>query len=123
MLFRSRLQVRGAAPVGMERFRPNLVLDGLSAHAEDHLDEIVFETPTGPVRIRLVKPCGRCSVPDVDLASGVQGGAVGAVLADYRSDPRIDGRLSFGMNAVVVEGIDRVLRTGMTGRATYAFGA
>ncbi|MEO7150658.1 MAG: MOSC N-terminal beta barrel domain-containing protein [Burkholderiaceae bacterium] len=118
-----RLAARGDAPVAMARFRPNLVLEGLDPHAEDHLDEILFETPTGPVRIRLVKPCGRCSIPDVDPATGVQGGAVGAVLADYRADPRIDGQLSFGMNAVVVEGVDCVLRRGMTGRATYAFGA
>ncbi len=118
-----RLAVRGDAPVTMARFRPNLVLDGLSAHDEDHLDEIVFETATGPVRIRLVKPCGRCSVPDVDPATGLQGQAVGAVLADYRTDPRIEGQLSFGMNAVVLEGVDRVLRTGMAGRARYAFDA
>ena len=118
-----RLQARGAAPVGMERFRPNLVLDGLAPHAEDHLDEIAFETDAGPVRLRLVKPCGRCSIPDVDPATGEPGSAVGAVLAEYRADPRIDGQSSFGMNAVILEGIDRVLRAGMAGRATYAFAA
>ena len=29
-------------PVPIDRFRPNLVLDGLDANGEDHLDEIVF---------------------------------------------------------------------------------
>ncbi|MEO6407288.1 MAG: MOSC N-terminal beta barrel domain-containing protein [Burkholderiaceae bacterium] len=116
-----RLHDRGHAPVAMERFRPNLVLDGLAAHDEDHLDEIVFDAEGGPVRIKLVKPCGRCSIPDVDPATGIQGDGVGAVLAAYRADARIDGQFSFGMNAVIVEGAERVLRVGMAGRASYRF--
>ncbi len=116
-----RLQDQGEVPVEMARFRPNLVLDGLAAHDEDHLDAIVFDAAEGPVRIRLVKPCGRCSIPDVDPATAAQGHAVADVLATYRADARIDGQSSFGMNAVIVEGIDRVLRIGMTGRASYRF--
>ena len=116
-----RLALAGEAPVTMARFRPNLVLGDLDAHGEDHLDEIAFETPEGPVRIKLVKPCSRCPIPDVDPASAVPGHAVGDVLAQYRSDRRLDGALTFGMNAVVVEGIDRILRGGMQGRASFAF--
>ena len=116
-----RLQDRGHTPIEMARFRPNLVLDGLAAHDEDHLDEIVFDTAEGPVRVRLVKPCGRCSIPDVDPATAAQGHAVADVLAAYRADARIDGQSSFGMNAVIVEGIDRVLQVGMKGRASYRF--
>ena len=62
-----RLAARGQAPVGMERFRPNLVLDGLEdAHAEDFIDELTIESPQGPIVLKLVKPCSRCSIPDVD---------------------------------------------------------
>ena len=43
------------------------------------------------------------------------------MLQQYRADPRLDGALTFGMNAVVVEGIDRRLRAGLAGRAGYAF--
>ena len=88
----------------------------------DHLGEIVFETGDGPVRLRLVKPCARCPIPDVDPGTGIAGHAVGDVLAQYRADRRLDGALTFGMNAIVVEGIDRSLRAGMRGRASYAFG-
>ena len=116
-----RLALAGEAPVTMARFRPNLVLGGLDAHDEDHLDEIVFETAEGPVRLKLVKPCARCPIPDVDPASGVPGHAVGDVLGQYRADRRLDGALTFGMNAVVVEGIDRTLRGGLPGRASFAF--
>jgi uncharacterized protein YcbX len=105
----------------MARFRPNLVLDGLDAHGEDALDEITFATADGPVQLKLVKPCGRCPIPDVDPATGEPGHAVGDVLASYRADARLDGALTFGMNAVIIEGLERVLRTGVSGRATYAF--
>ena len=116
-----RLAANGAEPVTMARFRPNLVLAGLDAHGEDHLDEIVFAGNDGPVRVRLVKPCGRCPIPDVDPATGVAGHAVGDVLAQYRADARLAGALTFGMNAIVVEGIERRLHAGAAGQASFAF--
>ena len=116
-----RLAGAGHEPVTLARFRPNIVLGGIDANAEDHLDEIVFAAAEGTVRLKLVKPCTRCSIPDVDPASGVAGHAVGDVLAPYRADPRMGGAITFAMNAVVVEGFDCTLTTGMRGRASYAF--
>jgi uncharacterized protein YcbX len=116
-----RLEANGEAAVTMARFRPNLVLDGLDAHGEDALDEIVFATDEGPVRIRLVKPCARCTIPDVDPATAATGHAVRDALAGYRADARLADRITFGMNAVIVEGIERTLRVGMTGSATFRF--
>jgi uncharacterized protein YcbX len=119
--FNRRLVAAGHDAVTIARFRPTLVLDGLDAHGEDALDEVVFDTAEGPVRLKLLKPCARCPIPDVDPATGVPGHAVGDVLASYRADARMDGALTFGMNAVIVEGVERALRTGMTGWATYRF--
>jgi uncharacterized protein len=116
-----RLQQRGHAAVTMQRFRPNLVLGGLDAHDEDHLDEIAFDTAQGPVRLKLVKPCSRCTIPDVDPATGATGHAVGDELATYRSDPRLNGAVTFAMNAVIVQGFGLPLRTGLAGRASYRF--
>jgi hypothetical protein len=116
-----RLALAGEAAVTLARFRPNLVVDGLDAHGEDHLDEIVFAASDGPVRLRVVKPCARCPIPDVDPERGIAGHAVGDVLAQYRADPRLGGALTFGMNAIVVEGIGRTLTTGMAGTASIAF--
>ena len=116
-----RLTSAGEPAVTMTRFRPNLVLDGLDPNGEDALGEIDFETPAGPVRLRLVKPCIRCVITDVDPETAATGHAVGETLATYRADPRMAGRITFGMNAVIVEGIERSLRVGMTGEARFGF--
>jgi uncharacterized protein len=116
-----RLEAQSLAAVTMARFRPNLVLDGLDAHGEDALDEIAFETDDGPVRLRLVKPCPRCPIPDVDPATAETGHAIRDTLAGYRADARLEGRITFGMNAVIVEGVERALRVGMVGSASFRF--
>ena len=116
-----RLAARGVAPVGMERFRPNLVLDGLSPFDEDHIDTLTVHTDDGPVRLKLVKPCTRCSMPSVDPATGVQGTEPGDTLAGFRADPRVDGAITFAMNAVLLEGVDCRLAPGQRVDATFAF--
>ena len=50
----------------MERFRPNLVLEGLPAWAEDRIDTLSFEGLT----LKLVKPSVRCSIPSLDQLTG-----------------------------------------------------
>ena len=116
-----RLAARGQAPVGMERFRPNLVLDGLSPFDEDHIDTLTLHTDDGPVRLKLVKPCTRCTIPSVDPATGVQGTEPSDTLAGYRADARVDGGITFAMNAVVLEGVDCRLAPGQRVDADFAF--
>lgn len=112
----------GAAPVTMQRFRPNLVLDGLQPWDEDHLDALHLDTEQGPVRLKLVKPCVRCEVPNVDPATAAVGPEPGATLAGFRADPRMDGGITFGVNAVVAEGPEAaLLRCGMPVRAQWRF--
>jgi uncharacterized protein len=118
-----RLVAAGHAAVSMQRFRPNVVLEGLpDAHGEDFIDTLTFERAEGPVVLKLVKPCGRCSIPDVDPATAQQGHAVADAMQAYRAEPRIDGALAFGQNAVVVSGLGRSLRVGDAVRAELAFG-
>jgi hypothetical protein len=117
-----RLALAGHAAIGMERLRPNLVLDGLpAAHDEDHIDTLEIEAEGGPVVLKLVKPCARCTIPDVDPQTAAQGHSVSDTLAAYRADARVGGGLTFGMNAVIVSGIDAVLRPGAAVKATLAF--
>jgi len=116
-----RLADKGVAPVTMERFRANLVLDGLQADDEDHLDEITIDAEGGPVRLKLVKPCARCSIPNVDPVTAECGHEPGDTLATYRADARVRGGITFGMNAIILEGVERVLRPGQTGHASWKF--
>jgi uncharacterized protein YcbX len=116
-----RLAARGAEAVTMARFRPNLVLSGLDAHGEDHLDEIRIDTPEGPVRLKLVKPCARCPIPNVNPLTGEPGTEPGDTLSTYRASTLLEGAITFGMNAVIVEGIDCGLRVGQSGTASYRF--
>ena len=107
----------GHAPVTMQRFRPNLVPDGLDANGEDHPDEIVFGAPEGPVRLKL--PVPRARRPHPRRRPGhrrERGHVVGDALAAYISRCAPDGAITFGMNAVIVEGVEATLRIGMVGR-------
>jgi uncharacterized protein YcbX len=73
------------------------------------------------VRLKLVKPCVRCSIPNVDPATATPGHEPGDTLATFRADARMNGGLTFGMNAVLLEGVDRVLHAGQRGVATWKF--
>jgi uncharacterized protein len=46
----------------MTRFRPNLVISGCPAYAEDSWREISI----GAIDFRLPKPCSRCAIPTID---------------------------------------------------------
>ncbi len=116
-----RLVAAGHAPVAMDRFRPNLVLDGLPAWDEDHLHEIDIDTGAGIATLRLVKPCVRCSIPDVDPTTADTGTAVAQTLATFRADPRMNGGLTFGVNAIVVQGLGLTLRSGQPVTVRHAF--
>ena len=117
----TRLAAQGLAPVTMQRFRPNLVLDGLQPGDEDHIHELDIATDEGLVTLRLVKPCSRCSIPNVDPANGETSNQPGDTLASYRADARVEGAVTLGMNAVVVKGFDCTLRVGQRAALRWNF--
>jgi uncharacterized protein len=120
--FNERMATAGHAAVGMERFRPNLVLSGIEAHDEDRVDEVRIDTGNGgQVLLRPVKPCARCSIPDVDPATAATGTQVNDTLRTYRADPRVDGAITFGMNVIVLEGVEQALRVGQPVGANLRF--
>ncbi len=106
------LRADGHAPVGIERLRPNVVLSGIDAHDEDRLAELRIGTADGEVVLKLVKPCARCPIPNVDPATAVSSPEVLDTLRRYRADARVGGKPTFGMNAVIVDGVGRTLRAG-----------
>ena len=120
-LLNERLAAGGHAAVGMERFRPNVVLAGIEAHEEDRLDVLHIATGQGEVQLQPVKPCARCPIPNVDPATAISSPEVGDALQGYRQDARLNGAVTFGMNAIVLAGDGQVLRTGQPVSAGYSF--
>lgn len=83
----------------MNRFRPNIVLSGLPAWDEDHIDTIGI----GSATLRLVKPCVRCQVTTTDQHSGARLSDEPLVtLARFRNNPDLGG-VTFGWNAIVLQ--------------------
>ena len=95
-----RLARNGAAAVDARRFRPNIVISGLEAHDEDRVEQLDLLGQSG-LSLRPCKPCTRCPIPDIDPDTAIPGDAVGNEIFQYRQDPRMDGAITFGMNAVV----------------------
>ncbi|MEN9396278.1 MAG: hypothetical protein RLZ81_808 [Pseudomonadota bacterium] len=120
--FNQRLHGAGHGSVGMERFRPNVVLAGLEPHDEDRLDSLRIDTSPNAVVFKLVKPCPRCPIPNIDPATAQSSPHVSDTLQSYRQDPRVDGAVTFGMNAIALEGVGATLRVGQAVRANFDFG-
>ncbi|HEV7647546.1 MAG TPA: MOSC N-terminal beta barrel domain-containing protein [Actinophytocola sp.] len=93
----ARILERGAEPVPMARFRPNIVVSDVPApFAEDGWGVL----GVGSTRLRYVKPDVRCQVTMVDQASGEKAGPEPLrTLATFRRDP--DGGVSFGIKLAV----------------------
>ena len=117
----TRLVAAGHEPVDMRRFRPNIVLGGLESHDEDRVGAIHIETDDSAVVIEPVKPCGRCPIPNIDPTTAIASPAVSDTLQAYRQDPRLNGAITFGMNAIVIEGDGHVLRVGQTVTGDWKF--
>lgn len=92
-----RLNDRLDTPVPMDRFRPNLVIEGTEPHAEDGWRRLRI----GDAEIDLVKPCSRCAVPSIDQRTASRDPHINRALAAYR---RRDGVVYFGMNAIAAPG-------------------
>ena len=125
--FNDKLRASGSAAVSMLRFRPNIVLgnaEGKAAllpHDEDRLETYNIDTAEGVARLQPVKPCPRCPIPNIDPVTGTSTPEVGDLLQTYRRDARLDGAVTFGMNAIVVGGNDALLKVGQPVKASYRF--
>src|SRR5690606_28059433 len=101
-----QLQAKGQAPVPMNRFRPNIVLQGLDAYEEDYLAGLRIRHLT----LAQVKRCARCPIPNIDQATAQSSSEPGLTLAEHRQFPE---GLLFGVNAVVAgAGVGATLSVG-----------
>jgi uncharacterized protein YcbX len=109
------LNARLPEPIAMQRFRPNLVLAGLPAWAEDEIDTIT----AGGVTLRLVKPCTRCAIPSLNHLTGEASIDPLPVLRTFRWSRELHG-ITFGENAVVMSGVGDELTRGSPCRVSFA---
>ena len=105
----AELNQRLPAPIPMNRFRPNVVIDGVAAHAEDAMT--LFRS--GDVVLRGVKHCARCVVTTTDQQSGARDADQEPLrtLKRYRHDRLLHG-VTFGQNCAVAAGIGGMLAVG-----------
>jgi uncharacterized protein YcbX len=108
------LNRRMAEPVPMERFRPNIVLQGLPPFAEDRIASIQI----GEVTLSLVKPCTRCVITSTDQTTGERTTNPLPVLREFRFDRALLG-VTFGENAALTKGVGAVIETGAECIVTY----
>ncbi|WP_257254817.1 MOSC domain-containing protein [Endozoicomonas sp. SESOKO3] len=97
------LNSRLDTPITMDRFRPNIVIQGAGYYAEDHWKRIKI----GEVVFRVAKPCSRCVMTTVDPVKGVKTGKDPLMtLSGYR---RTEMGVIFGQNLIhESEGIIRL---------------
>jgi uncharacterized protein YcbX len=92
-----RLEKHGSAPVPMNRFRPNVVVEGGAPFAED-------EAPSariGGLSVRLPKPCDRCQVTTIDQATAEVGKEPLRMLARFRrGKDDAANKVYFAVNAI-----------------------
>jgi uncharacterized protein YcbX len=91
----NRLVERGTEPVPMGRFRPNLVVTGCDAFAEDTWRTVQI----GSVTLDIVKPCARCVTTTVDPATGTVPDAA-EPLATLNTFRKQNGKVMFAQNAI-----------------------
>ena len=86
-----------AAPIPMNRFRANFIVDGASPFAEDRWKKIKI----GPAFFSLVKPCTRCAIITTNQETGERDPEPLAALKTFRTlkSPQINGVI-FGENAI-----------------------
>ncbi len=89
------LSQRVGRDLGWRRFRPNLLLDGAPAHAEDGWRRIRI----GNVEFDVVKPCVRCVFTTIDPDSAVAE-ADGEPLTTLKSYRRGAKGITFGQNLI-----------------------
>ncbi|HEY1043611.1 MAG TPA: MOSC N-terminal beta barrel domain-containing protein [Telluria sp.] len=102
-----KLAAAGREALPMDRFRPNVVVDGMEAYEEDFVAAFALGNEA---ILRPCKPCARCPIPSVDQRTGERGPDPLDILNTYRASAKLEGAAAFGMNAVL-DGAEEVTVT------------
>nr|KJB53954.1 hypothetical protein B456_009G012600 [Gossypium raimondii] len=94
-------------PVPMNRFRPNILVDGCEPFSEDLWTEIKISQ----FSFQGVRLCSRCKVPTINQDTAIAGPEPNETLMKYRSgkvlrpDKKQQGEIYFGQNMVCKESL------------------
>ena len=91
-----RLVRRDEAALPIDRFRPNLVIGGCPAYAEDTWPRF----QVGGIVFRAAGPCARCVVTTTDQLTAERGGEPLRTLAAYRRNATDPSHVDFGQNLI-----------------------
>jgi hypothetical protein len=91
-----RLVARGEDALPMNRFRPNFVVNGCAAFAEDAWPRFRI----GHMAFRAAGPCVRCVVTTTDQATAERGKEPLRTLATYRRSATDSTDVNFGQNLI-----------------------
>ena len=103
------LNSRLEKPLPMNRFRPNLVVSGAEAFAEDGGKRIKI----GAAVFHVIKPCARCVITTIEQNTGEKQGVEPLkTLASFRVPKRsLKKKILFGQN-LIADGAGEILRVG-----------
>lgn len=83
------LNLKLLKPISQNRFRPNIVVQNVTPFEEDTWDRILFKSKgsDNTMEARVVKPCSRCTIPNVDQETGEKDseGEVSKALKSFRT--------------------------------------
>ncbi|XP_077220937.1 molybdenum cofactor sulfurase family protein isoform X2 [Tasmannia lanceolata] len=94
-------------PIPVNRFRPNILVDGCDPFSED----LWTVTKINNLTFHGVKLCSRCKVPTINQENGIAGTEPTKTLMKFRSDKVLrptskqQGKVYFGMNLVCKESL------------------
>ncbi|HET6148818.1 MAG TPA: MOSC N-terminal beta barrel domain-containing protein [Polyangia bacterium] len=95
-MLNDRIVADGGAPVPMSRFRPNLVVGGCAAFAEDTWSRLQI----GDVILRSAGQSERCMITTTDQLTGERGKEPLRTLATFRRSPANPTEVVFGVNLI-----------------------
>jgi len=91
------LNERLEIPVGMDRFRPNLVFNGGKPFEEDQWEKVQI----GQAKFKVTKPCARCVMTTINQQTAEKGKEPLKTLSTYRT---FNNLVMFGQNMLLLEG-------------------
>ncbi len=105
------------APVSIEHFRPNLVLEGTASFEERNINLLTHSN----YRLQQCYPCQRCIVPTIDIHTGERNPQQQpfSLISELNSMPDNNKAPAFGENAILNLGENQIIRIGDVLTASY----